>query len=170
MMLRAMREALQAHAEAHPGEPFDHERHMPDCMREARDDPATWASGGSRGGGGFDEEVRRVAALKRIFCLVSCNTCLVSCNTRRFRHDVYARIAECEKDAWGMCGTLAQRDKATKQLAPGSRLHTAVTAPWDHAFLLAFNLKFDHQVGKGIPADCLGYTILGLAENDEGEG
>ena len=55
-MLRAMWEALQAHAAGHPGEPFDHERHMPACMREARDDPATWASGGSRGGGGFDEE------------------------------------------------------------------------------------------------------------------
>ena len=51
-MLRAMREALQAHAAAHPGEPFDHERHMPACMRDARDDPATWAGGG----GGFDEE------------------------------------------------------------------------------------------------------------------
>ena len=43
-MLRAMREALQAHAAAHPGEPFDHERHMPDCMRKAREDPETWAS------------------------------------------------------------------------------------------------------------------------------
>ena len=46
LMLRAMMEALQAHAEAHPGEPFDHERHMPDCMRAARDDPTTWASSG----------------------------------------------------------------------------------------------------------------------------
>ena len=60
MMLRAMREALQAHAAAHPGEPFDHERHMPACMRDARDDPATWASGGRRGGGGFDEEARHL--------------------------------------------------------------------------------------------------------------
>jgi len=58
MMLRAMLEALQAHAKTYPGEPFDHEYHMPDCMREARDDPATWGSGGSRGGGGFDEEAR----------------------------------------------------------------------------------------------------------------
>ena len=55
-MLRAMREALQAHAEAHPGEPFDHERHMPACMRDARDDPATWAGGG----GGSDEEARHL--------------------------------------------------------------------------------------------------------------
>ena len=59
-MLRAMWEALQAHAAAHPGEPFDHERHMPACMREARDDPATWASGGRRGGGGSDEEARHL--------------------------------------------------------------------------------------------------------------
>ena len=59
-MLRAMWEALQAHAAAHPGEPFDHERHMPACMRNARDDPATWASGGSRGGGGSDEEARHL--------------------------------------------------------------------------------------------------------------
>ena len=55
-MLRAMWEALQAHAAAHPGEPFDHERHMPACMRDARDDPATWAGGG----GGFDEEARHL--------------------------------------------------------------------------------------------------------------
>jgi len=48
-MLRAMWEALQQHAAMHPGEPFDHEGHMPDCMREARDDPATWASGGAGG-------------------------------------------------------------------------------------------------------------------------
>ena len=55
-MLRAMWEALQAHAAEHPGEPFDHERHMPACMREARDDPATWAGGG----GGFDEQARHL--------------------------------------------------------------------------------------------------------------
>jgi len=55
-MLRAMREALQAHAAAHPGEPFDHERHMPACMRKARADPDTWAGGG----GGFDEEARHL--------------------------------------------------------------------------------------------------------------
>ena len=63
-MLRAMWEALQAHAAAHPGEPFDHERHMPTCMRDARDDPATWASGGRRGGGGFDEEARAKVVLE----------------------------------------------------------------------------------------------------------
>ena len=63
-MLRAMREALQAHAAAHPGEPFDHERHMPDCMRKAREDPETWASGGSRGGGGLDEEARAKVVLE----------------------------------------------------------------------------------------------------------
>ena len=40
-------EALRAHAEKHPNEPFDHGRHMPECMKEARDDPATWASGGA---------------------------------------------------------------------------------------------------------------------------
>ena len=44
-MLRAMWLELKAHYEAHPGEPFDHEKHLPECMREARDDPATWASG-----------------------------------------------------------------------------------------------------------------------------
>lgn len=51
-MLRAMQEALQAHALSHPNEPFDHERHMPGCMREARDDPATWSGGGNGGDGG----------------------------------------------------------------------------------------------------------------------
>ena len=55
-MLRAMWEALQAHAAEHPGEPFDHELHMPDCMREARADPDTWAGGD----GGFDEQARHL--------------------------------------------------------------------------------------------------------------
>ena len=50
---------LMAHW-AEEDEPFDHERHMPDCMRKAREDPATWASGGSRGGGGSDEEARHL--------------------------------------------------------------------------------------------------------------
>ena len=49
-MLRAMWLALKAHYEAHPGEPFDHEKHLPECMREARDDPATWASGSGGAG------------------------------------------------------------------------------------------------------------------------
>ena len=48
-MLRAMWLELKAHAEKHPNEPFDHERHMPECMKAARDDPATWASGGGAG-------------------------------------------------------------------------------------------------------------------------
>ena len=61
-----MWEALQAHAASRPGEPFDHERHMPDCMRAARDDPATWASGAaiSAGGGSGNSDghlVRRAA-------------------------------------------------------------------------------------------------------------
>ena len=48
-MLRAMWLALKAHAEAHPDEPFDHERHMPECMKAARDAPATWAGDGGAG-------------------------------------------------------------------------------------------------------------------------
>ena len=44
-MLRAMAVALKQHAE-HKGTPFDHERDMPECMRLARADPATWAAGG----------------------------------------------------------------------------------------------------------------------------
>ena len=59
-MLRAMQQALKKHAEEHPDDPFDHERHMPVCMRDARENPSTWASGGSRGGGGFDEEARHL--------------------------------------------------------------------------------------------------------------
>ena len=49
-MLRAMQQALQKHAEEHPNDPFNHERHMPECMRDARDNPSTWACGGSRAG------------------------------------------------------------------------------------------------------------------------
>ena len=44
--------ALKAHYAAHPGEPFDHEKHMPTHMKEARSDPATWASGSGAGGSG----------------------------------------------------------------------------------------------------------------------
>ena len=66
-MLRAMWLALKAHYAAHPGEPFDHEKHMPECMKEAREDPATWASGGGAGGSGGlspEAEVAVVAELK----------------------------------------------------------------------------------------------------------
>ena len=49
-MLRAMWLALKAHAEFFDHEePFDHERHMPECMKAARDDPATWAGDGGAG-------------------------------------------------------------------------------------------------------------------------
>ena len=44
--------ALKAHYDAHPGEPFDHEKHMPEDMKAARDDRATWASGDGAGGSG----------------------------------------------------------------------------------------------------------------------
>jgi hypothetical protein len=46
-MLRAMWEALQTHAADNPGEPFDHEYHMPKCMKAARDANETWASSSS---------------------------------------------------------------------------------------------------------------------------
>ena len=45
-MLRAMWMALKAHEETHPNDPFDHERHMPECMITARDDPTTWSCTG----------------------------------------------------------------------------------------------------------------------------
>lgn len=48
-MLRAMWLELKAHAEKHPNEPFDHERHMPESMKTARDDLATWAGDGGAG-------------------------------------------------------------------------------------------------------------------------
>ena len=51
-MLRAAWLALKAYYAAHPGEPFDHEKHMPTHMKEARSDPATWASGSGAGGSG----------------------------------------------------------------------------------------------------------------------
>ena len=51
-MLRAMWLALRVHAEARPGDPFDHERHMPACMHTARGKPATWSRGGGSGGAG----------------------------------------------------------------------------------------------------------------------
>jgi hypothetical protein len=73
-MLRAMMEALQAHAAAHSGEPFDHERHMPQSMREARDDPATWAaasagagsSGAGRADGGGMSEAAKEAVVAEL--------------------------------------------------------------------------------------------------------
>ena len=49
-MLRAMLQALKKHAEEHPNDPFDHERHMPECMKAARVADETWA--GSSGGAG----------------------------------------------------------------------------------------------------------------------
>jgi hypothetical protein len=68
-MLRAMQQALKKHAEEHPDDPFDHERHMPVCMRDARENPSTWASGGSRAGsssGADDHQVRTLRTLTLI--------------------------------------------------------------------------------------------------------
>ena len=145
-MLRAMQDALQAHAAAHPGEPFDHERHMPACMRKARDDPVTWAGGG----GGFDEEARhytqdvRVAALKRLW-----ERAPPSPGRYLYRHAFYVRIASREPAAWALCGTHEERATALKDpksLNRGSRPPRAIVEAWDSALAAAFGgLKFHNQ-------------------------
>ena len=73
---------------------------------------------------------------------------------RRFRHQIYARIAEREPQAWALCGTAEQREKAIAVLGKGGRLHPCITEPWDRAFCAAFStFKFDHVTGNsnGLP-------------------
>ena len=88
----------------------------------------------------------RVAALKRLFERKAGSP-------RRFRHQIYARIAEREPKAWALCGTATQREKAIAALGKGGRLHPCITQPWDHAFATAFDkdgafnnsFRFHHQ-------------------------
>ena len=83
----------------------------------------------------------RVAALMRLFRRVEGSP-------RRFRHNVYARIAGGEPAAWATCGTPPQRDKATKPPGNGSRLHKDVTEPWDRAFAVACDgIAFEKRIG-----------------------
>ena len=87
---------------------------------------------------------------------------------RRFRHEVYARIAEGEPAAWATCGTQPQRDKATVPPARGSRVHPDVTGPWDRSFAVAFDgMEFGYKAkGKGVPEEEEGRTIIHLADVD----
>ena len=85
---------------------------------------------------------------------------------RRFRHEVYARIAEGEPDAWATCGTQPQRDKATKPPGNGSRVHKDVTSSWDRAFAVAFDgMVFEKRNGT-FAEGMNGWTIIDLAEVD----
>ena len=65
-MLRAMLQALKKHAEEHPNDPFDHERHMPVCMKKARNNPSTWASGSSRAGSSSGADGHQVPTLRTL--------------------------------------------------------------------------------------------------------
>ena len=65
-MLRAMQQALQKHAEEHPNDPFDHERHMPVCMCDARGNSSTWASGGSRASSSSAADGHQVPTLRTL--------------------------------------------------------------------------------------------------------
>ena len=77
---------------------------------------------------------------------------------RRFRHDIYTRIAEGEPAAWATCGTPEQRATAIKDpstLPQGSRPAKVIVDQWNAALAAAFDgLKFENQRGTsgGRPA------------------
>ena len=69
-----------------------------------------------------------MTALKRIFERKSGSD-------RRFRHEIYAYIAEHEPEVWALCGTAEQRESATKDpaLERGSHAAALIVKVWDHA-------------------------------------
>ena len=76
----------------------------------------------------------RVAALKRLFERKANSP-------RLFRHQIYARIAEREPEAWALCGTLEQRrvaitDPSSNQ--SGSRPAIVIVHAWKVAMKEAF--------------------------------
>ena len=81
----------------------------------------------------------RVAALKGLFERKADTP-------RRFRHEIYAYIAEHEPDAWKLCGTEEQRMKAIAPPEKGQRVHPTIVTCWDCALATAFDgFKFHHQ-------------------------
>ena len=64
-MLRAMQQALKKHAEEHDNDdPFDHERHMPECMKAARNADETWAGSSGGAGGSSGDDGHQVPTLR----------------------------------------------------------------------------------------------------------
>jgi len=71
-----------------------------------------------------EEHGLRVMALTRIFKRVPGSP-------RRFDYEIYGHIAQHEKKAWESCGSQEHRDRATKPLTQGSRLHKQqIVDPW----------------------------------------
>ena len=87
----------------------------------------------------------RVAALK---CLFEHK----AGSPRRFRHQIYARIAEREPEAWALCGTAEQREKAAADpagLPQGSHPTATIVQAWNTALFDAFcGLELTHVRGK----------------------
>jgi len=194
-MLRAMWLELKAHAEKHPNEPFDHERHMPGCMKTARDDPATWAGGGTGCASGSADDghlVRPPACeLAPAVCPARLKSRLLTClcmqaervaalqelwdrddpspGPHLFRHVAYARIASCKPDVWARCGTAEERAKAVKDpktLESGTRPAAVIVRAWDAAFKQAFDgLAFHNQRGAS-GGNPQGYWTLELKSKD----
>jgi AAA+ superfamily predicted ATPase len=95
--------------------------------------------------GGLDH-AKRVAACRRLFTRVTGSP-------RRFRHEVYAYIAQHERDAWETVGTADQRAKAVKDPATlklGSRPAGVIVSAWADAMAGAFpEFEFENIRGEG---------------------
>ena len=89
---------------------------------------------------------------------------------RRFRHDIYTRIAEGEPAAWATCGTPEQRATAIKDpstLPQGSRPAKVIVDQWNAALAAAFGgLELTHVRGKQSGDKPLGYWTTELKTID----
>ena len=102
-----------------------------------------------------------VAALKRLFEHKPGSP-------RRFRHEIYARIAKGEPTAWALCGTSEQREKALGSgggSGVGSRPAAALERVWARALAAAFNgLAFQRVTGSKGAGNPNGYWTTALVE------
>jgi len=110
---------------------------------------------------GGSDHAKRVAACRRLFTRVRGSP-------RRFRHEVYAYIAEHERGAWEATGAAEQRAKAVEDprtLKRGSRPARSIVSAWTDAMAEAFHgFEFENNRGdgSGLPR---GYSTTELAFN-----
>ena len=178
-MLRAMWLSLKAHAEAHPDEPFDHERDMPGCMKTAREDPATWAGdgGGSDGDpnhvrvlvprtvGAPVPELSNASAIRRRSVRLPRQAVRVEAlqrmwpngrahapKHRYFRHEVFELIGNREPAIWKLWPNVKDRETALKCGKQGN------IRP-DHPFMIAWDAAFREVFGHEVAGDAAGSGV-----------
>lgn len=84
----------------------------------------------------------RVAAARRLFSLADGSPI-------KFRHEVYAHLAEHEPDAWASFGSECKRKEAITRPTRGKVTHPLIVGEWNWVLHDAFGFKaFTHDVGR----------------------